>query len=53
MELRTTLAKLHFKYDVEMLGKDFDWLHESRMHTLWEKPKLMVRIVPRVVGNRG
>lgn len=47
MELQTIMAKLVFSYDLELVNKDLDWLRDSRMHTLWEKPPLMVRISPR------
>ncbi|KAL5041782.1 hypothetical protein BDW71DRAFT_217423 [Aspergillus fruticulosus] len=47
MELQTIMAKLIFSYDLELVNKDLDWLRDSRMHTLWEKPQLMVRISPR------
>ncbi|THC90396.1 hypothetical protein EYZ11_010137 [Aspergillus tanneri] len=46
MELQTIMAKLIFSYDIELVNKDVDWLRDSRMHTLWEKPPLMVRISP-------
>ena len=44
MELRTILAKLHFPYDLALLDdvQDVDWQRDSRMHTLWNKPKLIV-----------
>jgi len=44
MELRTALAKLHFTYNMELLDTEFDWQEQSRMHTLWQKPKLVVKI---------
>ena len=47
LELRTILAKLHFSYDLELLDKDVDWQRDSQMHTLWKKPKLMVRATRR------
>ncbi|KAI9787991.1 MAG: hypothetical protein M1816_007295 [Peltula sp. TS41687] len=47
MELRTTLAKLHYVYDLELLSKDIDWQRDSRMHTLWLKPALQVKVVSR------
>lgn len=47
VELRTTLAKLHYTYDLQMLDERLDWHKDSRMHTLWNKPSLRVRIVPR------
>ena len=47
LELRTILAKLHFSYDLELLDKDVDWQRDSQMHTLWKKPKLMVKATRR------
>ncbi|KAL4978762.1 benzoate 4-monooxygenase cytochrome P450 [Aspergillus desertorum] len=47
MELRTTLAKLHFAYDFELLDKNMDWQRDSEMHTLWRKPRLPVRVMSR------
>ncbi|KAA8909875.1 benzoate 4-monooxygenase cytochrome P450 [Sphaerosporella brunnea] len=47
MELRTILAKMHFKYDLELINKDIDWHRDSEMHTLWKKPELMVKVLPR------
>ncbi|KAK2755487.1 hypothetical protein FQN54_006424 [Arachnomyces sp. PD_36] len=51
MEIRTTLTKLHFKYDFELLNSDLDWHRDSLMHTLWQKPGLSVRAVPRKVTS--
>ncbi|KAH8660701.1 benzoate 4-monooxygenase cytochrome P450 [Tricladium varicosporioides] len=47
MELRTILAKLHFKYDLQLMDEKLDWQEASEMHTLWQKPKLMVKVMPR------
>ncbi|KAL8708610.1 MAG: hypothetical protein Q9220_006546 [cf. Caloplaca sp. 1 TL-2023] len=47
MELRTILAKMHFKYDVKLLNEELDWNRDSEMHTLWNKPNLMVHMIPR------
>ncbi|KAL8724114.1 MAG: hypothetical protein Q9166_008126 [cf. Caloplaca sp. 2 TL-2023] len=47
MELRTILAKMHFKYDFKLLNEDLDWNRDSEMHTLWNKPNLMVHVLPR------
>lgn len=44
------MAKLIFRYDLELAGKDLDWHRDSRMHTLWEKPALMVNAFP--VGTK-
>ncbi|RYP61516.1 hypothetical protein DL770_009770 [Monosporascus sp. CRB-9-2] len=40
MELRTTLSKLFWVYDLELVDRELDWLRDSEMHTLWRKPKL-------------
>ncbi|KAI1328958.1 cytochrome P450 [Xylariaceae sp. FL0255] len=45
MEMNTILAKLHFKYDLELLSKNLDWQRDSRMHTLWHKPRMSVKII--------
>ncbi len=45
--MRTTLAKLHFKYDLELLETEVDWLKDSGMHTLWKKPSLNVKVIAR------
>ncbi|KAL2833623.1 benzoate 4-monooxygenase cytochrome P450 [Aspergillus pseudoustus] len=47
MEIRTTLAKLHFMYDFESLNPDLDWHRDSRMHTLWNKPEFPIRATRR------
>ncbi|KAJ2998227.1 hypothetical protein NUW58_g388 [Xylaria curta] len=47
MEMNTTLAKLHFKYDIELLSKNLDWHRDSRMHTLWHKPSMYVQVTKR------
>ncbi|KAK1977249.1 cytochrome P450 monooxygenase-like protein [Colletotrichum cereale] len=43
MELQTIMAKIIYRYDMEPVTDDVDWHRDSRMHTLWEKPALMVR----------
>ncbi|OTA68015.1 benzoate 4-monooxygenase cytochrome P450 [Hypoxylon sp. EC38] len=48
LDLRTILAKLVWVYDLELVSTSLDWHRESRMHTLWRKPDLMVR-----AKNRG
>ncbi|KAL8746778.1 MAG: hypothetical protein Q9190_001257 [Brigantiaea leucoxantha] len=44
IELRTTLAKMHFKYDIKILNDNLDWHRDSEMHTLWSKPELKTSI---------
>jgi hypothetical protein len=48
MELDIVLAKLHWKFDLELLTEDLDWQRDSRMNTLWKKPELMVGVASRV-----
>ena len=48
MEMGTILSKLLFTYDLELLNQDLDWHRDSRMATLWQKPELRVRVIPRV-----
>ena len=45
--MRTTLAKLHYKYDLELLNKEVNWQRDSKMHTLWQKPDIMVKVHAR------
>jgi hypothetical protein len=45
--MRTTLAKLFFKYDLQLLDTKIDWFQDSRMHTLWKKPSLRVKVTER------
>lgn len=49
LEVRMILAKLHFSYDLELVNKEVDWHRDSKMHTLWNKPKLRVRVARRKV----
>ncbi|OAA35820.1 cytochrome P450 monooxygenase [Beauveria brongniartii RCEF 3172] len=46
MELQTISAKLFYQYDLELDDDKVDWQADSRMHTLWEKPPLMVKVLP-------
>ena len=47
MEMRITLAKLLYMFDLELANPDLDWHGESRMHSLWENPPLWVRVARR------
>ena len=47
MEMRTTLVKLYYSFDLELVNEDLDWQRDSRMHTLWRKPPLTVRLKTR------
>ncbi len=47
MELNLVLSKLLFVYDLELLDEKLDWHRDSRMATLWQKPELRVKVIPR------
>lgn len=51
LELRVTLAKMHYTYDLKLLNDTLDWHRDSRMHTLWKRPKLEVQVKSRVIGT--
>lgn len=42
--MRVTLAKLIWKYDLQLLNDSVDWQQDSRMHTVWKMPKLFVAV---------
>ncbi|KAF2823676.1 putative cytochrome P450 [Ophiobolus disseminans] len=44
MEMSLVLAKLVWKYDMELANPDDDWPDRVRIHVLWWKPELEVRI---------
>ena len=48
MELRIILAKLYYKYDLTLVPPDVDWQGQSKMHTLWKKPVLQIKLTNRV-----
>ncbi|KAK3946266.1 cytochrome P450 [Diplogelasinospora grovesii] len=46
LEMRTALAKLHFRYDIEMvLETGVDLHRDAEMHLLWKKPPVVVKVV--------
>ncbi|KAI5921541.1 cytochrome P450 [Camillea tinctor] len=47
MEIRVTLAKMVYAFDMELVNKDLDWWRDVRFYILWTKPKMMVRFHPR------
>ncbi|KAI0843117.1 benzoate 4-monooxygenase cytochrome P450 [Hypoxylon sp. FL0890] len=49
LELQTTLAKLIWVYDLQLVDPNLDWHGESRMISLWKKPALMIRATNRGV----
>jgi hypothetical protein len=47
MEMNLILAKLFWRYDLELMDKDLDWEGQSQMHIMWWKPELKVRFHER------
>ncbi|OBR03158.1 Benzoate 4-monooxygenase cytochrome p450 [Colletotrichum higginsianum IMI 349063] len=47
LEMRTILAKIHFKYDLELVDPNLDWHAGSEMHTLWQKPQMNIIVRSR------
>ncbi|KAF5861256.1 hypothetical protein ETB97_000448 [Aspergillus alliaceus] len=41
LELRLTLAKLFYRYDLKLVDDELEWHRDVAMHLLWVKPKLM------------
>ncbi|KAL3417257.1 benzoate 4-monooxygenase cytochrome P450 [Phlyctema vagabunda] len=52
LELRTFLAKIHFRYDLKLVDPLLDWHGDSRMYTLWKKPKMKVVVSERLASSQ-
>jgi hypothetical protein len=46
MEARTSLAHLLWNFDLELSDSNVDWQRDSKMYTLWSKPRLLVKARP-------
>ncbi|KAK0639400.1 benzoate 4-monooxygenase cytochrome P450 [Cercophora newfieldiana] len=44
---RLILAKVFFKFDMEAVDKNLDWVGKTRFRLLWDKPKLWVQLNER------
>ncbi|KAK4693411.1 hypothetical protein P7C71_g3982, partial [Lecanoromycetidae sp. Uapishka_2] len=47
VEINLILAKMHYKYDLELVDPELDWEGQSTVHVMWSKPELLVRIKPK------
>ena len=47
VEMNLILAKLHYRYDLELVDPRLDWEGQSTLHVMWSKPELLVKIKPR------
>ncbi|TDZ61725.1 Cytochrome P450 monooxygenase BOT4 [Colletotrichum trifolii] len=50
MEINLILAKMLWKYDLELVNKNLDWEKESQLHVMWWKPALMIKEI-HVIGG--
>ena len=47
MEVNLILAKMLWKYDLELVNKDVDFIGEGRVFVMWWKPTLTVKFHER------
>jgi len=47
LEMTLILAKILYKYDLELASKGLDWEGQSHMHVMWWKPEMRVRFLER------
>ncbi|EME87800.1 uncharacterized protein MYCFIDRAFT_71270 [Pseudocercospora fijiensis CIRAD86] len=47
-EMRLIMAKMVWSFDMELELQSRDWIQRCRVHTLWDKPALMVRVTEAV-----
>lgn len=46
-EIRLTLAKLLWNFDIELVEDDDRWFTEQKVYLIWEKTPLMVKFRSR------
>ena len=51
VEMRLTLARLLFKFDMDILEESRNWNAHTKPYNLWYKPPLYVQIAPRETGG--
>ncbi|KAL1861358.1 hypothetical protein Daus18300_008889, partial [Diaporthe australafricana] len=47
LEMRVTLAKILFMYDLEMVSQIDDWSTACKCYGMWKKPEFLVKFHPR------
>lgn len=47
VEMNLILAKLHYRYELELVDPRLDWEGQSTLHVMWSKPELLVKIKHR------
>ncbi|KAI0454861.1 cytochrome P450 [Xylaria acuta] len=50
LELRLIMSKIVWKYDLELLDTSINWHRDSEMQTLWQKPKMRVKVRDRIMN---
>jgi len=50
MEMRLILAKLLYKFDIDLVDKNLDWYGESFMEMTWNRPPLRAKMSLRGVN---
>ncbi|KAF7185028.1 Cytochrome P450 monooxygenase [Pseudocercospora fuligena] len=43
-EMRLIMAKMIWSFDMQLESQSRDWIQRCKVHTLWDKPALMVRL---------
>ncbi|OCL11142.1 putative cytochrome P450 [Glonium stellatum] len=51
MEINLILAKMLWKYNLELLNPDMDWEGKSYVHVMWWKPEVKVRFLERKIDG--
>jgi hypothetical protein len=51
MEINLILAKMLWKYNLELLNPDLDWEGKSHVHVMWWKPEVKVRFLERKIDG--
>ncbi|KAK7534219.1 cytochrome P450 [Phyllosticta citribraziliensis] len=49
-EMRLIAANVLWRFDLQLREESRDWVRQ-KVYTLWEKPRLMCKVVPREVGG--
>ncbi|KAJ5556972.1 hypothetical protein N7494_000887 [Penicillium frequentans] len=50
VEMRLILARMIINFEMELAEPDFDWI-DQKVYNLWEKPPLMLKLLPRDIAK--
>lgn len=48
-EMRLILARMIWNFNLELDPRSEGWMEKNILYFLWEKPMLLIRLVPRTV----